>query len=76
MRINEASSLVGKHLREASIGQQSGAIIVGIHGLDGRLRVDMSTEETLSTATLQEGDVLIALGSEDQLGRLKAMASV
>ena len=75
VRVNEASFLVGKHLQEANISQQTGAIVVGIHGLDGRLRVDMSTEETLSTATLEEGDVLIALGSEDQLRRLKEMAS-
>ncbi len=75
VKVHEASPLVGKHLKEADIGQQTGAIVVGIHGQDGRPRVNPSVAVTLSTVALQEGDVLIALGSEDQLRRLKAIAS-
>ncbi|MDA0745764.1 MAG: potassium channel protein [bacterium] len=74
VKVNAKSSLVGKHLREANIGQQTGAIVVGIQGPDGRPRVDPSAAVTLSGITLSEGDILIALGSADQLGRLKAVA--
>jgi K+/H+ antiporter YhaU regulatory subunit KhtT len=74
VRVGASSALVGKHLREANIGQETGAIVVGIHGADGRPRVDPSAAATLSTATIHEGDVLIALGGEDHLGKLKTMA--
>jgi voltage-gated potassium channel len=76
MRIEEArvqagSPLLGKNLREAGIGQQTGAIIVGINAPDGRTRVNPNATSTLSSVTLGEGDVLIALGNEDQLRRLR-----
>ena len=44
---------------------------MGIHGTGGKPRVDLSAALTLSSIELQEGDVLIGLGSEDQLGKLK-----
>ncbi|MBN1836939.1 MAG: potassium channel protein [Spirochaetales bacterium] len=75
MRIEEVpvkggSPLIDKNLREAGIGQHTGAIVVGINGPDGRTRVNPNSTSTLSSVTLKEGDVLIALGTEDQLGRL------
>ena len=42
VKVHEAPPLVGKHLKEADIGQQAGAIVVGIHGQDGRPRVNPS----------------------------------
>ncbi len=74
VRVGASSALVGKHLREANIGQETGAIVVGIHGSDGQPRVDPSAAATLSTVTIHEGDVLIALGGEEHLGKLKTMA--
>ena len=68
------SLMVGKPLRESGIGQQTGAVIVGIHGPDGRTRVNQSETTTLSSVVLREGDALIALGNEDQLRSLKAFA--
>jgi voltage-gated potassium channel len=74
VRVPAGSTLVGKHLREANIGQETGAIVVGIHNSDGRPRIDPSAAVTLSSITLQEGDVLIALGSGEQLQKLKTVA--
>jgi len=75
MRIEEVpvsagSPLIDKNLREAGIGQHTGAIIVGINGPDARTRVNPNATSTLSSVTLKEGDVLIALGNDEQLGRL------
>jgi voltage-gated potassium channel len=79
MRIEEVavergSPLADKNLRETNIGQHTGAIIVGINGPDGKTRVNPSATAMLSTITLRQGDVLIALGSEEQITRLKAFA--
>jgi voltage-gated potassium channel len=73
-KVEAGSGLVGKHLREANIGQETGAIVVGIHGPDGKAKVNPSAALTLSSIELQEGDILIGLGSGDQLGKLKTMA--
>jgi voltage-gated potassium channel len=75
MRIEEVpvspgSPLIDKNLREAGIGQHTGAIVVGINDQNGRTRVNPTTTSTLSSITLKEGDVLIALGNDEQLGRL------
>ncbi|HUV07293.1 MAG TPA: NAD-binding protein [Spirochaetia bacterium] len=70
VQIDRGSPLIGKNLRETNIGQHTGAIIIGINGPDGRTRVNPSATALISTITLREGDVLIALGSEEQIGNL------
>ncbi|UCF99624.1 MAG: potassium channel protein [Spirochaetaceae bacterium] len=71
IRLDSGSPLIEKTLREAGIGQHTGAIIVGINAPEGRVRINPSTTSTLSAVKLGEGDVLIALGNEDQLKRLQ-----
>jgi voltage-gated potassium channel len=76
MRIEEVpvaagSPLIGQAVREAGIGRRTGAILVGILNPDGRLRVNPSGGTTLSGVKLSSGDVLVALGSEEQLKRLR-----
>ena len=71
--VDAGSSLVGKQLKETDIGQQTGAIVVGIQGPDGKHRVDPAASAGLSGVTIHQGDVLIALGADGQLSRLKAM---
>jgi voltage-gated potassium channel len=76
MRIEEVpltagSPLVGATLKEAGLGQHTGALIVGINAPDGRTRLNPSGTSTLSSVLLNEGDVLIALGSEQQLQQLR-----
>ena len=63
--------LIDKTLKEAGIGQHTGAIVVGINAPEGRVRINPSTTSTLSSVKLGVGDVLIALGNEDQLMRLR-----
>lgn len=72
--VDEGSPLVGKQLKDADIGQQTGAIVVGIQGPDGKPRGDPAAPTGISGVTIQEEDVLIALGSDGQLNRLKDMA--
>ena len=72
--VGAGSPLVDKQLRESGIGQQTGAIIVGILGPDGKTRVNPSETAAISRVVLKEGDALIALGSEAQLRSLKAFA--
>jgi K+/H+ antiporter YhaU regulatory subunit KhtT len=74
VRIAGQSPMVGKALRESGIGRQTGAIIIGIHGPDGRMRMNDSEHKTLSAIVLQEGDILISLGNEEQIQSLKAFA--
>jgi voltage-gated potassium channel len=76
MRIEEVSidadsPLVGKNLRETAIGSHTGAIIVGINDRSGTARMNPTAGSTLSAVTLKEGDVLIALGNDGQIGRLR-----
>jgi voltage-gated potassium channel len=72
--VKEGSPLIGKRLRETGIGQQTGAIIVGIQGPDERGRINPAGHAVLSSVVLSAGDQLIALGSEEQLARLEGLA--
>ena len=79
MRLEEVAvgpgcDMVGKALRDSGIGKRTGAIIIGIHGPDGHARVDRTSDTPLSTVVIEEGDILIALGSEEHIKTLKAFA--
>ena len=65
------SPLVGKNLRETGIGSQTGAIIIGINDPVGRTRINPIETSIISNITLGAGDVLIALGNEDQIAHLR-----
>ena len=68
------SPLEGKCLGESAIGQNTDAKVIGIQGPDGRSRISQTGTTTVSAVVLQEGDSLIALGSEEQLQSLKDFA--
>jgi voltage-gated potassium channel len=72
--IGESSPLINKTLRETGIGQNTGAIVIGIYGPDGSTRINPDANSTLSGVNLNKDDVLIALGNEDQLNSLKTFA--
>ena len=72
--VGDGSPLVGKQLKETDIGHRTGAIVVGIQGSNGKPRVDPADSAGLFGVTIQQDDVLIALGSDRQLNRLKDMA--
>jgi uncharacterized protein with PhoU and TrkA domain len=46
-------------------------MVVGIHGPEGHTRINPSSTASLSSLTLKEGDILIALGNEAQVQLLK-----
>ena len=75
VRVTPGSPLADRSLRDSEIGKHTGAMIIGIHGPDGRTRTNESANATLSSIVLQEGDCLIALGSEPQLKSLKTFAN-
>jgi len=74
VRIGHGASLIGKSLREANIGQYTGAIIIGILDSSGRARINHDALATLSALELQEGDELVALGNDEQLAHLHKFA--
>jgi voltage-gated potassium channel len=69
--VDRGSPLIDKTLRESGVGQHTGAIIVGINGPEGQTRMNPSSTTSLATMKLHENDVLIAMGNEDQIVRLK-----
>ncbi len=71
IEIERSSSLEGHSLRDVEIGKHTGAIVIGINDQNGDTRVNPSGTETLSSIPLRAGDVIIALGNEAQIGRLK-----
>jgi len=70
IRIPKGSPLIDKSLRESNIGQYTGAIIIGILSPEGETRTNHSSLANLSSLKLEEGDELVALGSEEQLALL------
>ncbi|MBN1687083.1 MAG: potassium channel protein [Spirochaetales bacterium] len=65
------SHLIGKTLRESGIGERTGAIVVGINDASNRTKVNSASNTSLSKIGLKENDVLIALGSDEQLKQLQ-----
>jgi voltage-gated potassium channel len=71
VRVETGSPLVGKTLRESGIGRHTGAIIVGINGPAGNTRINPASNAALSSIKLNQEDILVALGSEEHLSKLR-----
>ena len=69
--ITPNAPLVDKTLREADIGQHTGAIVLAITDEHGQTRID-ATKAVVSAVPVHAGDRIIALGSEQQLRELEA----
>ncbi|MBY0547145.1 MAG: potassium channel protein [Candidatus Obscuribacterales bacterium] len=67
--ITAGSELVGKSLRDANIKAMSGAMILAVNQ-NGNMEMNPSPE-----VTFHGGDVLIALGANEELTRLAKLAS-
>lgn len=63
LQVPESSQLAGKSVGGASVGIATGATVVAIHRADGSL---VSAAEAL-TATVRNGDILVAVGTDEQL---------
>jgi len=69
VHVRVTSPLIGKTLADSGIRQQSGAVIVAIKPLDGKLNSNPAPATLLAV-----GDTLIALGTVQQLKDLDALA--
>lgn len=73
--ITERSPLANQTLREANLGQHTGAIVLTITDSRGNARTDPSQQVVVANTTIHAGDRLIALGSEHQLRQLEGFVS-
>ena len=64
------SALAGKTLRSAHLRDQTGALVLAIRRPDGRFVTNPSPEDTI-----EEADVLIGIGTAEQLEALAAFAN-
>ncbi len=69
--VPEGSPLTDSTLREANLGQHTGAIVLTINDAFGNARTDPSQQAIVANTTIHVGDRLIALGSEFQLRQLE-----
>ena len=70
LQIPEHSPLVGQSVSGAGIGDATGATVVAIHRPDGTM---VSAAEALTT-TVRNGDILVAVGTDQQLRALNDRA--
>ncbi|MFQ5778373.1 MAG: potassium channel family protein [Terriglobia bacterium] len=69
VRVSDASSLAGKSLTEATIQQQTGALLLGVKRADGAI-----TFNPAPSTIIHPGDYLIAMGASDDLRKLESLA--
>lgn len=69
------SELVGKTLRNADLGRKTQAVIVGVNSPTGKPRHRTDSGIALPDLELQPGDILIALGSEEQIRGLRKIGA-
>ena len=73
IQVESESDLVGKQIQESDIVRKTGAIVLGIQGSGGLAHVS-SPDETLVTTRIKENDILIVLGNDSQINRLREIA--
>jgi voltage-gated potassium channel len=70
LAVGPGSELDGSSLREAHIRDRTGALVLALRHADGAFTTNPSPE-----LTMRAGDIVIAIGTQDQLGRLGAAAA-
>jgi voltage-gated potassium channel len=70
LTVSSASSLAGSSLRSAHLRDRTGALVLAIRRPDGGFLTNPSPEDVI-----QAGDVLISVGTADQLGALARFAA-
>ena len=69
LEVDAGSSLIGKKLSETNIRSELDIVVVSIRRSDGKILFNPSGE-----ATIQSGDILIAIGHAESLMKLAALA--
>ncbi|MBO0715210.1 MAG: TrkA family potassium uptake protein, partial [Acidimicrobiales bacterium] len=67
--LSKQSPLVGRSLREARVQEQTGALVLGLRAVDGGFTTNPGPETRLSA-----GEVLIVVGTTDEIEALLALA--
>ena len=74
LQVDSGSALVGKQIRETpNIWEKTGVIVLGIQGLGGLHHV-ATPDEHLAARKINENDILIVLGNDSQINRLREIA--
>lgn len=68
------SAAAGQQLGSCGVGKATGAVVLAIHGPDGT-RLNPAGAATLGSVTLSANDVLVAVGTEEQLQSLRRFMS-
>src|SRR6185503_8170029 len=69
LEVNAISRLVGRKLSQTVIRSELNIVVVSIRRIDGQIIFNPDGE-----TTIEAGDMLIAIGNEDSLARLNALA--
>ena len=69
LEVGSVSQLIGRKLRETNIRAELNIVVVSIKRIDGEIIFNPSGE-----TVVQNGDMLIAIGSAETLAKLKALA--
>ena len=69
LEVGPVSKLIGRKLRETNIRSELNIVVVSIKRIDGEIIFNPSGE-----TLIQNGDLLIAIGSAETLAKLKALA--
>ena len=67
--VGQGSSLAARSLRDARLREDTGALVLAIRGADGEFQTNPGPETLVS-----EGDVLIAIGTQNQLEALLTLS--
>jgi len=68
IEVQQSCGAVGSTIGELEVGRKTGAYIVAVRKLDGHLKLRPSKETVLG-----EGDVIVGIGSPDEIGRLEQL---
>lgn len=71
VKIPAHSLLVGKKLGDSMIRQQAGVIVLAVKNADGKLTFNPAED-----SAIRAGDCLIAIGGDDRLKKLEALANI
>ncbi|HTR33356.1 MAG TPA: TrkA C-terminal domain-containing protein, partial [Gaiellaceae bacterium] len=68
IEVQASCGAVGSTIGDLEVGHRTGAYIVAVRKLDGQLKLRPSKETVLG-----EGDVIVGIGSPDEIGRLEQL---
>ncbi len=68
IEITPGSNVIGNSLHGLGVGRELGVIVIGIRRADGKMLFNPAAD-----LKFEEGDVLIGIGSQEQMERFRAI---